>query len=352
MLEPKNELRVSGLRLVNFRNHKIFEYNDLTKNIILISGPNGSGKTSILEAISAFNPARGIKSELPAMAVRNGANGWHIRLKLKAEQSMDLEMSWDVATRRRVVLLNRIKKLALTDTLNKMPLLWLHPGNDRLPDNPPASRLKFIDRLAAIFDKKHLARLTSLEKRRSERNQLMANPPMDNLWLETLEHSISQDAIAVAATRIYLIHQLAKIELSQFASLPKLQVTGTAEQLVTNSPALKAEQEFAKLLAHQRSHNAKSPFYCGLEFETSSSGSTGEQKVLTLSLIFAAALLIKKRLGILPILLLDELPAHLDKINRQMTLKFIQKLKAQTWITTTESKNIYTPKQVQLIELK
>ena len=373
-------MKVSAIRLVNFRNHSVFEVEDIASQLIVISGANGTGKTSVLEAVSAFNPGRGIRSELPAAAVKGGGDSWFVSLKLKGGEggkvASQLDMSWD--NRRRQVVLNQAKRVVLSDVLGMMPTLWLHPGSDRLPDAPPASRLKFIDRLASVFDKGHLTRLASLERRRGERRQVLASVKPDALWLDTLEHSIAQDAVAVAAARIYLLRQLEELkhpELAQEVSkgqhkpsskqkdkaessppatkgwgLPPLRLTGTAEGLVMAHPALRAEGEFAKILADTR--GGSSPFYGGLEFAPYGGdagavggagsgakgyvGSTGENKLLTLSLIFTAALLIQKRLGILPILLLDELPAHLDKPNRTRVMAFLRQLKAQAWITTTE----------------
>ena len=394
-------MKVSAIRLVNFRNHSVFEVEDIASQLIVISGANGTGKTSVLEAVSAFNPGRGIRSELPAAAVKGGGDSWFVSLKLAGGEggkvASQLDMSWD--NRRRQVVLNQAKRVVLSDVLGMMPTLWLHPGSDRLPDAPPASRLKFIDRLASVFDKGHLTRLASLERRRGERRQVLASVKPDALWLDTLEHSIAQDAVAVAAARIYLLRQLEELkhpELAQGVSkgsaqglakgtakgvargqnrgqhkpsskqkdkaessqpakgwgLPPLRLTGTAEGLVMAHPALRAEGEFAKILAESR--GGSSPFYGGLEFAPYSAttvggagsgagsgakgyvGSTGENKLLTLSLIFTAALLIQKRLGILPILLLDELPAHLDKPNRTRVMAFLRQLKAQAWITTTE----------------
>lgn len=325
------------MRLVNFRNHGSLNLAGLSDGVVLVSGANGSGKTSILEAISAFNPGRGLRSELPSWASRDApkVGGWLAELRFNSPPLL-LTMSWDAAVRRRSLFLNRDKKYALADAAAKLPILWLHPGSDRLPSSPPSSRLKFLDRLAAIFDPGHGSRLKAVEKRRTERRRLLAESSADEHWLATLERALAEDAVAIAAARLDLCAQLNRVG-DEPKSLPplRLSVVGIAEELAARMPALAAEDEFAAMLAKRRGDDAFSPWYGGLEFSVGAS-STGEQKLLTLSLIFAAARLLQKRLAVSPILLLDELPAHLDTQARKLVMRMCKSLGSQTWLTTAE----------------
>ena len=355
---------VAALRVVNFRSHGSFALDSLSEKAVLISGANGSGKTSLLEAVSAFNPGRGLRGELPAMATRaaRGVGGWLVEAEFAPPLSLLLTMDWDAAARRRRLFLNRAKRYPLSHTAPRLPILWLHPGGDRLPATPPASRLKFLDRLAAVFDRNHSARLLALDKRQAERKRLLAEQPpkggrgQDGRWLAVLERSMAEDAVAIAASRLELCRQLNELG-SGLKSLPtaRVSVNGIAEQLAGRMPALAAEDEFAAMLERQRGGTTgKSPWYGGLEFSKGEPASTGEQKLLTLSLIFAAAALLQKRLGLSPILLLDELPAHLDEQARRLALRMCGKLRTQTWLTTTEPQLVepHLPKDATHIRLR
>ncbi len=329
---------LKALKAVNFRNHRRLCLEKLSHRAVLISGANGSGKTSVLEAVSAFSPGRGLRGELPAKAVGKDSTvgGWWVEAEF--DPPLSLAVSWDQTARRRSLLVNRAKRGQLTSLVKRLPVLWTHPDGDRLPADPPSSRLKFLDRLATIFDPNHSSRLLAVEKRRLERKKLLeGEKKADEHWLVALERSIAEDMIALAASRLDLCEQLNRLAGHLEIPAAEVKVEGFCENLLRDKSALAAEDEFAAAAKASRCRDfSLSPWYAGLQFCGRSVFSTGEQKILTLGLVFTASLLLKERLATLPILLLDELPAHLDSKARQSALAVAAFLKTQIWITTAE----------------
>lgn len=337
----------------DFRNYGTARL-DLDARPVVLTGPNGAGKTNLLEAISLLNPGRGLRRARLEEVGRLGADGpWSIAARLTIDgDALDLGTGRDPEggdAARRVVRRNgaTATPAALADDL---ALVWLTPAMDRLFMEAAGERRRFLDRLVFGADPGHAQRVASYDKAMRERSKLLREGRADPAWLDALEATMAEYGIAVAAARRELIARLtAAVDLADGPfPTPDLTLDGLIEFWLETEPALAVEDRFRDRLAANRPRDGEAGAATEGPHRTDFSArhrqrampaalcSTGEQKALLIAIVLANARLVTARRGRPPILLLDEIVAHLDRVRRQALVQAIAGLGAQMWATGTD----------------
>jgi DNA replication and repair protein RecF len=346
---------ILSLKLSNFRNHQSYKV-DFPNCPIAFIGKNGVGKTNILEAISLMQPGRGIRSvSLDNIAYKNCGNfAIHINLIKNMEKygigsSLDLNYSKS----RKVKIDGKfISPLGLTKYLG---IISITPLMDKIFIEGSSNRRKFIDKITWIFFSSHAKNIRSYEKLIRERNSLFKDNVIDTNWFETIEKQIVEYGSKIIVDRLKVI-KLLNNEINN-NNFPKADIAlkGELESKFNSLADLDSFKEyFLKTLFDTRSKDA---FRCitsigphRSELEVSykekaimaSLCSTGEQKSLLISIILAVAKSYKNYCNLSPILLLDEVFAHLDSSKKESLSKEIKSLNAQAFMTGTEESDFMT----------
>ena len=352
-------LAIRRLTLTEFRNYASLRL-ETAAQLVALTGANGAGKTNILEAISLLAPGRGLRGvsfdELPR---QGGAGAWAIAAELEAEHGpVSLGTAWSgqpdgtEGGSRQVVIDGEAQKSAgpLGD---HMRLLWLTPAQDRLFAGPGSDRRRFLDRMVTAFDPEHAARITVFEKVMRERNLLLEETRPDAAWLSSLEAHMAEAAVAISAARLVGLEALQTHigEGRQTSSFPwaEVAVEGEIEALVAQKPAVQVEDEYRRILRDSRGldraagrtlrgpHRSDLEVVHGPKQMAAGQCSTGEQKALLIGLVLAQARAVKAGAGVAPILLLDEVAAHLDRARRKSLLEALAALGSQSWMTGTDA---------------
>jgi DNA replication and repair protein RecF len=349
------------LTLCNFRSYARSEL-ALSGRPVALVGPNGAGKTNLLDAISLLSPGRGLRSAQLAD---------HIR---KAPQSADEGVLWAVAaavsrdqenyeigtglvssqqgTNRREVHLNGARAQNSADLGEIVQMIWLTPTMDRLFGESASGRRRFLDRLVLGFDPAHARRSLRYEQAMRERARLLKFGPRDPGWLSGLENEMAEAGMEIAAARVATVERLngALAERAQAGVFPsaELALQGETDTLVAEkgrdaADALRAGFASARIRDAEARRTTLGPHVSDLAARHSDKRmdardcSTGEQKALLISIVLADAWeLSRERGGFAPILLLDEIAAHLDARRRAALCEEILALGAQAWLTGTD----------------
>ena len=335
-------LAVTRLRLTDFRSYQRAEYDGDARPVVL-TGPNGAGKTNMLEAVSFLAPGRGLRqarlSEIDRRA--DGVVGWGVAATVSgASGPVDLGTGREQDQQRRTVRLNGVPASGQSTLAEYVSVVWLTPQMDRLFLDGASARRRFLDRLVFGFDTAHACRVGSYEHAMRERLRLLKAGGADNVWLSALEETMAERGVAIAAARQDMAHRLARACAEGTGPFPRagIAATGDVETWLDNGPALAAEDRLREQLAQSRRTDAESgrtavgPHRSDfsvwhLEKDMPADQcSTGEQK----------ALLQAAERGAAPLLLLDEVVAHLDAEKRQALFAEILSLGAQAWLTGTD----------------
>lgn len=352
-------LSISRLTLTEFRNYRDLRMLSPAR-LVALTGANGAGKTNILEAISLLAPGRGLRGvPFEELARQGGTGSWAIaaeietplgRLSAGTAWSGDPE-SGDGGSRL-VVIDGEVQKGS--GALGEhMRLLWLTPAQDRLFAGPASDRRRFLDRLVAASDPEHGSRMLVFEKVMRERNLLLAEPRADAAWLSSLEAQMAEAAVAISAARLIGLEALETHigEGRGESSFPwaKLAIEGEIEALVSQKPAVQVEDEYRRILCDSRGldraagrtlrgpHRSDLAVVHGPKAMPAGQCSTGEQKALLIGLVLAQARAVRAGAGVSPILLLDEVAAHLDWARRRSLLEALAALGSQSWMTGTDA---------------
>ncbi len=345
---------ITRLTLTDFRNHAGLRM-EPARPLICLFGPNGAGKTNILEAVSLLVPGRGLRGQdFHLLARIEGHGAWAVAVEAETPQGETrIGTSFDggAATIRKVAIDGHMQKSsgALSQHLK---MLWLTPAQDRLFMGPGSDRRRFFDRMVATFNEAHAGHVSAFEKLMRERNALLQQPRGDETWLKALESQMAEQAIAMAAARNEAANLLARHFAAGVAQGPfpwgVLQLHGEIEELVAAKPAVQAEDEYAKILADSRGldrsqqrtmrgpHRSDISVLHGPKSTPAELCSTGEQKALLIGLVLAQAKAAREVVGASPILLLDEVAAHLDEARRRGLFAALTELGAQAWMTGTD----------------
>ncbi|MFN7710047.1 MAG: DNA replication/repair protein RecF [Holosporales bacterium] len=343
---------LSRLVLTNFRNYSFVEL-DLTPQPVVLLGPNGAGKTNLLEAISFLAPGRGLRRARLAEVTRHAAPfpTWGVAATLQLERdTLDVGTSCEVndGRERRFVKVGGELLKSQAQLSQYLSVLWLTPQMDGVLAEGGSGRRKFLDRLVYALDPDHASRVYRYEYCVRERNKLLENPRYDPAWATSLEAKIAAEGVAIAAARSATIARLDQAFAHAMGPFPRpvLSLEGWVDRTLEHQPALMVEEELQALLAQNRERDAaaggcfEGPHKSDFKVVMQEKGmpaelcSTGEQKALLLSIILASARLQRDlNPGAVPLLLLDEVVAHLDAGRRQALFDEILNLQIQVWMT-------------------
>lgn len=336
-------LFVSELALSHFRSHKHAQMTPDGRPIA-IWGPNGAGKTNILEAVSLLSPGRGLRRAASEDMIRRPeALGWKVAATLRAGPQMHEVETWAKEGGARQVRIDG--KPAPQVALGRIArILWLVPAMDRLWIEGADGRRRFLDRATMSFDPGHADMVLTYEKAMRERNRLLKDAVRDPAWYGALESQMARAGAAIQASRHAALDLLAGAQEEAETAFPAADLALIHPETTmpeTQSDLITAFAEGrARDLAAGRTLNG--PHRTDLAAIWRKKGvaakdcSTGEQKALLVSLILANARALTRDLGAPPILLLDEVAAHLDAQRRAALFDEICVLGAQAWMSATE----------------
>jgi DNA replication and repair protein RecF len=345
---------LTRLRLTHFRNHPGLTLEAAGRNIAL-TGPNGAGKTNILEAVSLLTPGRGLRRAAYAdLAQADGNGSWTVFAELDgAVGEAAIGTGTDPAEpeiggrRCRINGANVSGPGAFADHLR---IVWLTPSMDGLFAGPAGDRRRFLDRLVLAVDPEHGARVSAFERALRSRNKLLEEGGADPRWLNAVEHETAELAIAVAAARIDSVARLAGLiaeTQAPDAVFPYAEIAlgGWMEDKIASGSAANAEDLYRARLRELRNRDraagrtTEGPHASDLSVRHGPKQmpaelcSTGEQKALLLGLVLAHARLVARLSGTTPLVLLDEVAAHLDPDRRAALYAVLTDLGAQVWLT-------------------
>lgn len=369
---------VDRLTLSEFRSYSALRL-ETGPGPLVLTGANGAGKTNLLEAVSFLAPGRGLRRARLADVARriNGAdpdNGgaedgaadakpWAVAARVSGpngaveigtgRDTTPLPANGEAAAggERRVVRIDGAAARGQSALARVVSIAWLTPEMDRLFMGPASERRRFLDRLVYGFVPDHAARVAAYERALRERSRLLRDGHADADWLTALETAMAESGIAVAAARRDVVARLSRAIDDDSGPFPQpaLAAEGTVEDWLDEVPAVEAEDRLRALLAASRPRDAhtggaaEGPHKSDLRVRHVAKGmpaemcSTGEQKALLVALILAVARLQAVERGAPPILLLDEIAAHLDDTRRAALFDSICALGAQAWLTGTEA---------------
>ncbi len=364
------KLKLKNLKLTNYRNFSSYK-TDFSANIIVFIGSNGIGKTNILEAISLFSPTKGLRNS-KAEELENQNNslllGWNITIDFSLDD-LDHQFisSKDPQKKSRNLLINKEVLKKQQDAIKYANLLWLTPIYDSIFIAEKSIRRKFFDRMVFNLFPEHLNDLMKYDYYLRERiNILKNNQKYDEIWLTQIEKKLAELNSSIANSRVLMIKYLNAELLNNQANYPQafLSFSGVFEEMyLQHKTAQEIEHEAIKMLRENRLLDAekgktyigchKTDFLASFEAKNIMAKlcSTGEQKSLLISIIYAKVKLLKKIANRTPILLLDEILSHLDDQNANNFINDLAKLEIQVFITSTNLEFFQKIAKVQIIEI-
>lgn len=349
---------LSALRLTDFRNYEALSL-DLDPRPVVLVGANGSGKTNLLEGVSFLVPGRGLRAAAhDEIAREGGAGGWTVFARVEGPDGM-AEIGTGISPARpaergsREVHIDGARARTVNDLAFVCRMVWLTPAMDSLFTGPASERRRFLDRLVLAMDATHRSRINAFETAMRQRNALLETPRADATWLDGLEAQMAEHGAAIAAARREFVRMLQGVLTERGGKGPfpeaHLALEGAIESDLASMPAIDAEDRYRDELARARPadaaakrtlagpHRSDMVVYYGPKGRPARLCSTGEQKIVLVGLVLAHARLI----GALhdhgtPLVLLDEIAAHLDKRHRDALFAELGELGAQAWMTGTE----------------
>ena len=327
----------------------------------MLTGANGAGKTNLLEAISYLTPGRGLRGAPLDSTVRIGAEACAIAATVDRpvpgldghDGGIDIGTGYRRGETGRAVRINHEPAPSVGALGEIVRALWLIPAMDGLFTGPASDRRRFLDRLVLTLDPGHAGRVADFEKAMRQRNRLLEAPRPDARWLDGVEQSMAELAVAVGTARVEAVARLTAALDARAGGVfpdPDIAIAGDFEAgLGTGRPSVEVEEDYRNDLRGARSRDAAAgrtlsgPHRGDLTVRHRARGvpaalaSTGEQKGLLIALILAHARLVTDASGgIAPLLLLDEVAAHLDDMRRAALFAEILALGAQAWMTGTD----------------
>lgn len=362
MMEQPARVRLTRLRLANFRNYLALDL-PLEPRSVVFAGDNGAGKTNLLEAVSMLAPGRGLRRAPYDDVAREGAgDGFAVHATLDGPfgiSEIGTGTAGSVATEGgRRVRINGAPAKSADALLEWVRVVWLTPAMDALFTGPAADRRRFLDRLVLTVDPGHGQRALDYEKAMRGRNRLLAEGSRDQSWLTAIEAQMAETGVAIAAARLELLGLLAAMieRMPGAGPFPQADIAlaGTLEEEVAKRSATDVEEAYRQGLAAGRARdqaagrtlegphrsdllvrhrqNAMAAQYC----------STGEQKALLVGIVLSHARLAGEISGQVPLVLLDEIAAHLDLRRRAALFSILEDIGCQAFMTGTE-RTLFSP---------
>jgi DNA replication and repair protein RecF len=345
-----SRLAVTHLRLTNFRSYASGEIAVSGASVVL-AGPNGAGKTNVLDAISLLSPGRGLRGSKLAEHTRKGPVAseetlWAVAATVaRGETDYEIGTGLTQASASRQVRLNGVAAGSSADLGDIVQLIWLTPAMDRLFIESAGGRRRFLDRLVLGFDSGHARAATRYETAMRERARLLKYGPRDPAWLDGLENEMAEAGIVIAQGRAATVGKLSRAlaERGEAGAFPAAALNLTDDLHLSTAEALRASLAASRIRDAEAGRTLVGPHTTDLAVRHTAKRadardcSTGEQKALLISIMLADAReLSRARDGLAPILLLDEIAAHLDAVRRAALFEEIHALAAQAWMTGTD----------------
>ncbi|KQU93814.1 recombinase RecF [Mesorhizobium sp. Root695] len=349
---------ISKLTLTNFRNYAALTI-DLAPGAVVFSGDNGAGKTNLLEAISFLTPGRGLRRAPYADVAREGGDGGfalHARLDGpdgQIEIGTGISGGDTAGEGGRRVRINGAPARSAEDMLEWLRVVWLTPAMDALFTGPAADRRRFLDRLVLAIDPGHGQRAIDYEKAMRGRNRLLIEGSRDDRWFDAIETQMAETGVAIAAARAEMVRLLAAMidRLPDTGPFPQADIglSGDLEAEIAAAPAVDVEERFRRTLVEGRDRDRaagrtlEGPHRSDLVVRHRPKAmpaelcSTGEQKALLVGIVLSHARLTGEMSGMTPILLLDEIAAHLDSGRRAALFSILEDLNCQAFMTGTDA---------------
>ncbi len=362
----RERLFVRELKLTDFRNYPRAQLALDARPVVLV-GDNGSGKTNLLEAVSLLGPGHGLRGRPYGELCRHeGTGGFAVAAKVVSRQD-EVEIGTGLAAGTRDEGEGRTVRIAGKEQsagalAEHVKLVWLIPAMDGLFTGPGSERRRFLDRLVLAIDPKMRSPLGRYDRAMRQRNRLFQMREGSRALFEGLEEQMAEAGVAIAAARLDAAARLASLidrtRAARGSDTPfpwaLLALEGTLEGALAEKPATEVEDEFRLILEQGRErdraaaralegpHLSDLIVMHGPKDAPAQHCSSGEQKALLIGLILAKAELIKELEGPSPLVLLDEVAAHLDQARREALFGEILRLGAQAWMTGTD-RELFAP---------
>ena len=358
---PREAFFLAALALTDFRTYPRLRFElPAGPGLIALTGPNGAGKTNVLEAISFLAPGRGLRAAGLQDPTRWGASpaapgqrpAWAVAARVRGPAgTREVGTGLDpvaTAPERRLVHVDGTPARVQGRLAEAFAVQWLTPPMERLFQDGARTRRKFIDRVAVGLDSQHAERVQSYEQAARERIRLLTGPSeaCDPKWLDALEAQMAETGTALACARIAAAEKLDAACLGSRGPFPgaRVAMAGEIEDWLAQGPALAAEERLARALALARGRDAATGATGAgpqrsdmavrhtLRDQPAEQCSTGEQKALLVALVLGAADVLAAARGARPVLLLDEVAAHLDRLRREALFASLLDSGAQVWL--------------------
>lgn len=346
--------RINRLALTHFRSYRAASVS-VQADMVALVGANGAGKTNCLEAISFFAPGRGLRrATLEDVADNQGDGSWAISAEIEGALGLATFGTGIEPPRNDAAIVRRCRidrepvgsAAAFGDHIR---MVWLTPAMDGLFMGAASERRRFFDRLVLAIDSEHSSRVSALDRSLRSRNRLLEDRNFDAHWCDAIERETAELAVAVAAQRGQTLQRLsamlaARGSASAFPSA-LIALDGWMENALLTATATAVEDRYREMLRDSRAKDAAAgrtlngPHLTDLmviyapKNMPARDASTGEQKALLIGLVLAHATLVAEMTGITPLLLLDDIVAHLDPNRRAALFDELAALGAQVWMT-------------------
>lgn len=346
--------RIHRLSLTHFRNYRAATL-QVAGDMVVLVGPNGAGKTNCMEAVSFLSPGRGLRrATLEDIADNQGDGSWAVSAEVEgalglATLGTGIDPPTGEASNARRCRIDREPVGSATAFGDHLRMVWLTPAMDGLFMGAASERRRFFDRLVLAIDSEHSSRVSALERSLRSRNRLLEVRNYDDHWCDAIERETAELAVAVAASRGQTAAKLAVMlhERGAASAFPSAEIMldGWMENALLQEPATAVEDRYREILRASRPRDAAAgrtldgPHLTDLQViyapknMPARDASTGEQKALLIGLVLAHATMVAGMTGIVPLLLLDEVVAHLDPNRRKALFDELAKLGAQVWMT-------------------
>jgi DNA replication and repair protein RecF len=366
----RSRLAVTRLQLTNFRSYASGAI-AVSGAPVVLAGPNGAGKTNVLDAISLLSPGRGLRGAKLAEHIRKGPSLmgggaseetlWAVAATVaRGEIEYEIGTGLTQASASRQVRLNGVAAGSSADLGDIVQLIWLTPAMDRLFIESAGGRRRFLDRLVLGFDASHARSATRYETAMRERARLLKYGPRDPAWLDGLENEMAEAGMQIAQARAATVEKLSRAlaERGEAGVFPAATLNLTDELHLSSADALRGQFAAGRMRDAEAGRTLVGPHVTDLHVRHTPKRadardcSTGEQKALLISIMLADAReLARVREGLAPILLLDEIAAHLDAARRAALFEEIHSLAAQAWMTGTDL-SLFAQAKAEIFEVR